>query len=409
MMARSVDSTDTVNDDRPPRVALVTLGDAHDPGSYSGLPHGLSTALLQLGVGVEIIAGRLDGRVEASLIPLFAAAEFRRPDRLGGTRHAYWLARQRAQDGLLMSEVRSARAARGVKSHRDLDLVIQHGSELDLGPLRVPLVTYEDSTLDAALRVRQHYRHLDRAVARTIETARHRSARTYGRAASACFTSSWAAHSAIDDYGLPTAQVRVVGVGRNVDTGAVSHDWSQPVYLWIGREWVRKGGPQTVQAFQQVRQRHPNATLHLVGRHPEVSIPGVVGHGELDLGRSETAPLLTGLYAMATCLVLPSLHEPSATVFAEAAAAGIGSIGSLSGGSATIIGDGGIVVPPDDVTSLVTAMEQFAEPETAREMGKRSQARSSLFTWEAVARRLIRASGINGDTIPDGDDFLPLD
>src|SRR5664280_1380056 len=31
------------------RIALVTLGDVHDPGSYSGLPHGLYSSLVDLG------------------------------------------------------------------------------------------------------------------------------------------------------------------------------------------------------------------------------------------------------------------------------------------------------------------------------------------------------------------------
>src|SRR5207248_10738046 len=120
---------------------------------------------------------------------------------------------------------------------------------------------------------------------------------------------------------------------------AVKRDFSAPRFLFVGKDFERKNGPLVVDAFGEVRARWPDATLDVVGRHPRLDHEGVSGHGFLSLDRADHAERLRGLFERATCFVMPSLAEPAGYVFAEALSAGIGSIGTRNGGSATIIGD----------------------------------------------------------------------
>ena len=151
------------------------------------------------------------------------------------------------------------------------------------------------------------------------------------------------------DYGIAREKVHVVGIGRNHDVPVPEQrDWETPRFLFVGFDWTRKNGPMMVDAFAEVRREHPAAELHVVGGHPPLDAPGVTGHGLMSLGNPHDTEILGQLYRRATCFVLVSLHEPSATAYAEAAGAGLPSIGTTNGGSATIIGPGGVLVDPTD-------------------------------------------------------------
>jgi glycosyltransferase involved in cell wall biosynthesis len=188
----------------------------------------------------------------------------------------------------------------------------------------------------------------------------------------------------------------VVGVGRNLEPelNAAPRDWHVPRFLWVGKEWERKNGRAVVEAFRGVRAQNPTAELHLVGDHPPLSAPGVVTHGMLDPSLQHDQRRLGGLFARATCFVMPSAWEPSASVYAEAAAAGVASIATAAGGSETIVGDGGVMVDPCDPAALLAAMSRLARPEEAEALGQRAVSRAHLFTWRAVAGRLLRALGL---------------
>ncbi len=49
-----------------------------------------------------------------------------------------------------------------------------------------------------------------------------------------------------------------------------------------------------------------------------------------------------------------------------------------------------MAVDPDDVAALIEAMSKLADPATAKAFGLRAAAHSSLFTWQAVAERVLR-------------------
>jgi glycogen synthase len=251
-------------------------------------------------------------------------------------------------------------------------------------------VTFEDMTVAQAIALRHP------AVSVLSESAlrkwRDRQRRAYERALACCAASAWAARSIVRDYGIPPERVRVVGFGRNHAPKAVERDWSRPRFLWVGREWERKGGPDVVEAFAELRREVPEARLDLVGEHPPLAEDGVEGHGPLGLERPDERARLERLYEAATCFVMPSRYEPFGIVHVEAAAAGIPSIGTSVGGPAQVIGtEAGRIVDPGDRPALVRALTELSDAETAARMGAAAMRRSHLFTWEAVAARVLRA------------------
>lgn len=387
---------------RPLRIAIVFPGDSSNPSTWSGTPYGVGQGLRE--AGVEVI--HLSSAAPAGAERLLAAAIGLRylPRAPNGSLLERARAGYRAAlIGPALTRVRRATSARRLR-RAELDGCIQIGASFPL-PTSVPVVTYEDMTVRQALDY--PYDHWSTLRRRDIDSRTEGQRSAYGVARACCVTNSWAHRSIVEDYGVDPEKVHVVGVGTNHAPRKVERDWSKPRFLFVGREWERKNGPAVLRAFAQLRLELPEAEMHLVGAHPPVRMPGVVDHGPLRQDVPEERARLRALYDSATCFVMPSLFEPSAIVYTEAAAAGIPSVGTLVGGSADLIGNGGIAVDPHSEQQILEAMQRFADPTAARECGARARARSELFVWRKVAERLLRALALRDGSRLAG--FLPAD
>ena len=302
------------------------------------------------------------------------------------------------------SAVRGAVAGRALRGAGRLDGVVAIGSGYLLST-ELPTATFEDMTVAQALRLGgPTYESLsERGAARW----RKRQRLIYERSRACCVASRWTGSSVRDDYGIPAEKIKVVGVGRNAEPTRLARDWSVPRFLFVGADWSRKRGDAVVAAFTAVRQRHPEASLNLVGDHPAVEAEGIVGHGRLPLDSADGQERYRGLLARATCFVMPSTYEPFGIAYLDAAASGVPSIGTTVGGAPDAVGDGGVVVDPDDDGALSAAMLAMADPETARRLGERAFGRSDLFTWRAVAERMLRALQPSRASEHALADFLP--
>jgi glycosyltransferase involved in cell wall biosynthesis len=190
--------------------------------------------------------------------------------------------------------------------------------------------------------------------------------------------------------------VHVVGCGPNREVRPAERDWTAPCFLFVGKDFERKNGPLLLRAFDRVRSEYPTATLQLVGGHPRIDREGVTGHGLLSLDRPDEVARVNALFERATCFVMPSRLEPAGYVFAEALAAGIGSIGPGNGGSQTIIGEAGATVGPDDPDELTAQMLRFCDPLESQAFAAKARRRAPLFTWRAAAERVVRALVLPG-------------
>jgi glycosyltransferase involved in cell wall biosynthesis len=385
------------------RIAVSTTGDPRDPSVHSGAPAGVVRGFHELGAAVTPVRAELPAALERPVSVALAATRLRPAD----LRHPAPAIR-RGMDRVAMAPemvaLRQLRARADLRRAGSLDGAVQHGCEYRV-PWEVPFVTFEDSTFIQALEAYDWpwLRHQSpRAIRRMV--ARQRA--IYARATACCAMSHWAARSMVEDYGVPREKVAVVGLGRNVEPERADRDGTQPRFLFVGKDWERKNGPRVLAAFAALHDERPDARLDVVGGHPPIDQPGVVGHGLLDTREPGKRRDLAQLFSAATCFVLPSLHEPAGTVYTEAAAAALPSIGSTAGGGATVIGDAGRVVAPDDDAALLDAMRLLADPEVAARLGEEARLRSELFTWRVVAERLVRALAPAGADLDGLAEFL---
>jgi hypothetical protein len=373
-----------------PRVGVACASDPLDPGPYSGIPAGLVEGLTSFGTPVLPIQAALPSAWQRRVQYLLAAAKLRPGEvRRHGLRAAARMNQTRLLASPTLKLVRDA-AARSAMRGASPIAVIQFGTEFAL-PKGTRFATYDDMTV-AQARHSWPYDWTTRLPAADLDYLERRQRSVFARAHVCCTATHWAAASLTEDYGIDPARVRVVGVGATHATSPPpDRDWAVPRFLFVGKDWGRKNGDAMLRAFAEIRADHPNATMDLVGGHPTIEQPGVHGHGRLVAGAPGTRPLLEELQRRATCFVMASRHEPAGIAYVEAASAGVGAIGSTSGGSATLIGDGGLTVDPNDQAALVTAMRRFTDPDTARRFGANAAARAPLFTWPAVVERLLDA------------------
>jgi hypothetical protein len=362
------------------RIALVQQGDPTDPASWSGVPARLARGFAEAGCEVVPIRAMFPGASRVSRLLRMSWAE--------------------------QATSRSFAAACGAAANRSLrragrlEGVVMIGSGYELAG-ETPVVTFEDMTLVQALR--QGEPPYDSLSERGARRWRSRQQRIYESSRGCCVAGDWAGGSVRTDYGIPSAKVHTVGVGRNIDAGEAERDWTVPRFLFVGADWERKRGAAVVSAFEAVRERYPDATLDLVGNHPPVDAAGVIGHGRLSLGSDEGQRRYGELLRRATCFLMPSTHEPFGIAYLDAGACGLPSIGTTVGGAPEAVGDGGLVVDPEDGGALSAAMLKLADPETARRLGERAFAHAAPLTWRATAERLLRAlrpPGIDLDRLP---------
>jgi glycosyltransferase involved in cell wall biosynthesis len=121
------------------------------------------------------------------------------------------------------------------------------------------------------------------------------------------------------------------------------------------------------------------ALVERLGLVDRVRFTGFVLDGDL-------AYLLTRSYA----LVMPSLMEGFGLPAIEAMACGTPVVASTYGALPEVVGEAGVLVDPIDVDAIAAGMRSLLDDPARRDrLAALSLERSTLFTWEAVARSLL--------------------
>ena len=97
-------------------------------------------------------------------------------------------------------------------------------------------------------------------------------------------------------------------------------------------------------------------------------------------------------YAAADAFALPTFFDPFANATLEAMAAGLPVVTSGQNGAAEVLRSGvdGLVVDrPDDVTGLVEALSQLADPAARRAMGQSARQTALRCPWEQSLERTL--------------------
>jgi glycosyltransferase involved in cell wall biosynthesis len=250
-----------------------------------------------------------------------------------------------------------------------------------LGPGRLtPYVIYDDCTTAAAL---ERWPDWVPATARTADY--HQLLTEYYRGAARILTSNeLTRRSLIDDYGVAPAKAVRIGQGCDWGHGASSRACVvDGEILFVGYEFERKGGETLLEAFREVRNRVPHATLRLVGPKTDVTAPGVTvvrpGHNKESVRQ---------LYERAAVFVLPSIFDPMPNAAMEAMAMGVPTVVADGCGTVEIVTDGkdAVVVPAGDATALANRLTRLLlEPDYRAAIGTAGAETIRHLTWEKVA------------------------
>ena len=225
---------------------------------------------------------------------LLAAASFH-PDRDRLRTRFNW-------GGRVALGLRSRNAARLLRQVREpFDFVVQTFGLLQTRG--APYVIYTDNTVELS---RRHWPAWVDVDGRPLERIYDWERRLYRGALHAFTMGEAPAGSLASFYGVPGERVSVVGGGATFETlPERSTGPREPVILFVGNDWRRKGGDVLLEAFRAVRAQRPDARLQIAGTDEPAQEPGVEVLGFVDDRRR-----IADLYARASVYAMPSRFEP---------------------------------------------------------------------------------------------------
>lgn len=374
------------------RIGFVSNTDPLSRRSWSGVHYSIFKAL-ERNMG-EVVA----------LGPVSMRWPFALGDRLNN-----WLVRpltgKRYQYGWSIAVARWYAWVFGRKiAQQQFDLLVAPASFTEIAYLntKVPIVYIEDSTL---MQLIDFYPGLTGLVSASKIELNYLEKRALNQATLVCYSSDWAARSAMQDYGAPATKLAVIPFGSNypfppTHDQALRHqpavDGSCRLFL-LGGEWGRKGGVIAYETMVALQKMGVPATLTVVGCAPpdpeNYPNPGFKTIPYLNMGVADDQARLHELFSTADFFILPSRAECAAIAFCDANAFGLPVFTTDVGGISSFIQQGvnGYMLP------LVATGEDFARQmqqlltDPVRYQHLRQQSRSqyeAVLNWDKWTVRL---------------------
>ena len=183
-------------------------------------------------------------------------------------------------------------------------------------------------------------------------------------------------------YGLPQRYVLYLGGGfdvrKNVATALDTYRWVGPAIgkecpLVIAGRLPERDTPFTPDPRQLAREREiDERCVRFIGFVAEADKPA--------------------LYRGAVALIFPSRYEGFGLPPLEALACGTPVVGSDASSIPEVVGDAGVLLPPDDAEGMAGALIQLATDEDFHtELRHRALAQAARFSWERTAQQTLAA------------------
>jgi glycosyltransferase involved in cell wall biosynthesis len=315
------------------RVGYVTIYDPSDRLKWSGLGHAIMQALIRQGMDVKAVG------------PL--ATVYSRLDRL----------KRSCYKRLLRQRYEYARKSRPCREYArqvseklfgwEHDIVFSVGS-LPVSRLQCnqPIVIWADTTFACYI---EHYGLVQTLCAESIRAGHATENLAYQRASMLIFASEWAAASAMADYRVDPAKVKVVPFGANFLNTPIRQDALNAVasrpsdrceLITIGVDWVRKGMPRAIALAGLLNERGLPTRITVVGCRPPTGtvVPEFVRvEGFIDKRMADGERRISDLLLSSHFHVLFSTAEAFGVAFAEANAHAVPNISSDVGGTRTAV------------------------------------------------------------------------
>lgn len=206
-----------------------------------------------------------------------------------------------------------------------------------------PIIYLSDATFN--LMVGYYYKNLS---AKSIRQGNIIEKRALEKSMVVIVSSDWAYQSVIHDYNQDPSKVHVIEFGANIDEkDIIPRTFMYNGHLdllFLGVDWVRKGGPIAVEACRFLNENGIPSTLHVIGVSSLESnikeLPYVDFIGFLDKNDKDQYQKLIETIKKCHCLLLPTLAECAGIAFCESSANGLPVFSHETGGVGNYVVDG---------------------------------------------------------------------
>ena len=322
---------------RPYRIAFLTASDPRDKRSWSGTHY-------MFGKSLEQYVGEVDYLGPVSMRYIFALGD-KVNQVIGkltrGRRYHYSVS-------ILVAKMYARIFERKLRGGK-YDLIFAPAGYTEFSYLRsnLPIVYCCDSTITQLV---GYYSGMSNLLAVSKRELAHIEQRAIARADLMICASQWAADSAINDYKANANNVAVVPFGANFpvvlsreEVLSISHNTrAECKLLFIGVEWLRKGGEIAFETLVELNRLGIDASLTVCGCVP----PAGFEHEKLtvipflDKNKADELSQMVQLYKEASFFLLPTRAECAGIVFCEASSFGVPSFTTVTGGTADYVQEG---------------------------------------------------------------------
>ena len=195
----------------------------------------------------------------------------------------------------------------------------------------------------------------------------------------------------------PSIQYGVIPNGVDTDffSPPPSRRLSEPIKLLaVGRLIARKRIDLLIQTLGELVKNDINAELHIAGAgnlqaplYAQAQTLGVADrvrfHGLLE------ANALAALYQSSDLFLMSSLHEGMSNAMLEAMASGLPIVTTACEGTGELIGDNGIIVPPQPRAFCQAVIDLLNDPDAYRLKTDAARQKALGFNWADKAQRYL--------------------
>jgi len=194
----------------------------------------------------------------------------------------------------------------------------------------------------------------------------------------------------IKHYAMPQHKITCVFAGSNVPVASnyqvANNNYANKRILFIGSEWVRKGGPVLAAAFATVLRIHPDAHLTIIGASPDLNLPNCTVLGQIPLTE------ISAHFAQSSIFCMPTRIEPFGVAILDAMSHRLPVVATSVGAIPDMIQEGisGLMVTPGDSHELAQALlDLLQDPARCQRFGASGQRLANArYTWPSVGMRI---------------------
>ena len=365
---------------------LATVEDPEDPKAWSGTPFHMLRALQAHFARVTVLSTPKPqrGLLQAALRLL-----------LGPQRYPLWMTRPALQNW-------AQRLQAAVAQHRpDAVLCISSQHLVHAPPMDLPVFMVSDAPWMAYKHAYQAYDALPLLASQYAQLEATAARRISG----VIYPTPWACAEATARFGLAPEQVDCIALGANrlcADTDAqvqarIHSKIESPLgFLYVGKDWERKGGPLAVQTVRELNRLGCPCSLTIIGCTPEVAAPDAAHVrvlGFLSPDQAQHQKRLQTAFEQAHFFLVPSHAECFGLVFAEAQSYGLPCVALSSHGVPGVVDHGatGLLFAADTsaatIATQILALAQDRSAYQAMALAARAKFTREL-NWEAFGQRM---------------------